>query len=243
MTNSLADGAQPPYGGYRKEQRGTQPSPGCPARKTSCVCVLLVSKGVIAMSSLRRGILARFSGTPSNARNRPLPATVERFDLGLQDDDSSSIRTVLPPYSHRAHRSERPASPAPTYVTFEEPAYPETATDTRTSQHEKGDPTLVINEFVVRLQEALKNPKNWRVQNNGERSFFWALRCAAGTADVLSDNITQIKRAAIEGSWKIEKFCAIFQGQKLGDLMCRPIQTQVANLPIFNLTADTRFPC
>ncbi len=192
--------------------------------------MLLLSEVVIAMSSLRRGILARFSGTPSNARNRPLPATVERFDLGLQDDDSSSIRTILPPYSHQAHHSGRPASPAPTYVTFEEPAYPaaETATDTRTSQHEKVDPTLVIDEFVVRLRAALKNPKNWRVQNNGERSFFWALRCAAGTADVLSDNTTQIKSAAIEDGWKIEKCCAIFQGQKLGDLMCRPIQTQVA---------------
>lgn len=193
------------------------------------------------MSSLRRGILARFSSAPSNAQNRPLPAIVDRFDLRLQDDDTSSIRTVLPPYSRNSYHSDRPASPAPTYVTVEEPAHPETAADTRTSQREKGDmnPRPVIDEFIVRLQEALKNPNSWRVQNNGERSFFWALRCAPSTADVLNDNLTEIKSAAVEGSWKIEKFCVIFQGQKLGDLMCRPIQTQVAGPAMFNF--DSRY--
>jgi hypothetical protein len=221
-----------------KGRRGTQPSAGLlvATRAASLCCWLLVSEDVTVMSSLRRGILARFSGTPSNTRNRPLPATVERFDLGLQDDDTSSIRTVLPPYSRNSHHTERPPSPAPTYATIDDPASPETAAETRTSQHEKGNmnPTPVINEFVVRLQDALKNPKSWRVQNNGDRVFFWALRCSPGTADVLNDHMTSIRNAAVKDSWKVEKFCVIFQGQKLGDLMCRPIQTQVANLPILH---------
>src|SRR5579859_735709 len=159
------------------------------------------------MSSLRRGIFARFSGTPSNARNRNLPATVDRFDVRLQDDDGASIRTVLPAYSRNSNHSDRPPSPAPTYVTVDESAGADYANDgTSHSDTTKVNPKPVIAKFILRLQEVLKSPKAWRVHNNGEKSFFWALRCAAGTADILNDHIAEIKSATVDSNWTVEKF-------------------------------------
>lgn len=194
------------------------------------------------MSSLRRGILARFSGTPSNARNRTLPPTVDRFDVRLQEDDNASIRTVLPAYSRNSVQSGRPPSPAPTYVTVDESAGSANSNE-GVSQSETGkvNPSRVIDQFIVRLQEVLKSPKTWRVHNNGERSFFWALRCAPGAADILNDNIEEIKSATVDSNWRVEKFCVIFQGQTLGNLLCRPIHTEVVRLFV-SLMVDIWIP-
>jgi hypothetical protein len=114
-------------------------------------------------------------------------------------------------------------------MTVDEHAAPGNASS-RTLHSETGkiNPVPVVDKFIARLQETVTNPNTWRVQNNGEKSFFWALRCAPGTADILNDNIAEIKNAAVESNWRIEKFCVIFQGQTLGDLLCRPIHTEVS---------------
>lgn len=73
----------------------------------------------------------------------------------------------------------------------------------------------------------LGNPKAWRRQPSGFKTFFWALRCAAGTADILSENINEIREKTIEGyGWNVHKFCFAFRGQQLGELACRPVRVE-----------------
>jgi hypothetical protein len=196
------------------------------------------------MSTARRGFLSRIGIRRSPA----LPPVVERFDLRISidnyvdDDDAASIRTLLPAYSPRSNRPQpmlpqqflcRPPSPTPTYYSVDEP---ETPPPEMTTHHHPNDvnhitevdPLSIVDDIVNRLQESLKNPRSWRVLGNGEKSFFWALRCAPGTADILNSNISEI-RSRIMGTqdWRMQKCCVIFRGQKLGDLWCRPIHTQV----------------
>lgn len=156
---------------------------------------------------------------------------VERFDLriSVRDDDAASINTVLPPYSRYADPMNRPPSPAPTYCTVDEPRSPGYQTIVHETRRNSAiDYQATIDEIVTRLRESLKNTKAWRRHNSGERSFFWALRCAPGSAGVLQDYINEIKdRVLIAHDWRVEKFCFIFKGQKLGDLLCRPIHTEV----------------
>jgi hypothetical protein len=86
----------------------------------------------------------------------------------------------------------------------------------------------LIDELVIRLRENLKNPNSWRLNKVGKRSFFWALKCSEGTADILSENMDEIKdRVLVDRDWTVEKFCLIFKGQKLEDLWCRPVVTEV----------------
>jgi hypothetical protein len=195
------------------------------------------------MSSLRRGLLSRFSNRDSNSRSRDLPPPVDRFDLRINGDDSASIRTVLPAYSRNSSIDpNRPPSPAPTYYTVDErqsTIRSSSTTPTSTSPTPNGKPAgpveqSAIDELVKRLRQSLNNPKSWRLNHDGRKSFFWALRCAPGTADLLHDNIDEIKARVFEKChWQVEKFCFIFKGQKLVDLWCRPIDTQVVYLKIY----------
>jgi hypothetical protein len=232
--------AQPPGG--RSQRNALKPSLRGLGHAAS---ICWTQKRWSIMSSLRRGILARFGGNSSNPRNRTLPTTVGRFDMRLhdQDDDSASIRTVLPPYSRNSSQTERPPSPAPSYMTVEGCAAPESMTShSLPPGTDKPNPRAVTDNFILRLQETVRNPRTWRIQNNGDQSFFWALRCAPGTADILNDHLSEIKSAAVESSWRIEKFSVVFEGQTLGDLLCRPIHTEVSHR-FESLTVDTWFPC
>ena len=209
------------------------------------------------MSTTRRGFLSRIGvrrthGLPPVVERFDIRISIDNDD----DDDAASIRTVLPAYSPRSNRPQpllpqqllyRPPSPTPTYYSVEEREpplaetithryprvdYPNNLVDHPNNQADHPindvDPQSVVDELVNRVRESLKNPKSWRQLGNGEKSFFWALRCVPGTADIINDNVNKI-RNRIMGThdWRVEKFCIIFRGQKLGDLWCRPIQTEV----------------
>jgi hypothetical protein len=178
------------------------------------------------MPTVRRGLLSRFGSHSSSPPSRDLPPTVNRFDLRITDNnDTASIRTVLPAYTRSTDSIQRPTSPTPTYYTIDESSSI-TPSDSHTVANSTSHRT--IDEFVNRLRESLKNPKSWRLHNNGQKSFFWALRCIPGTAELLNDNIQEIKdRAVTVNDWQIKIFCFIFKGQKLLDLWCRPILTEV----------------
>lgn len=209
------------------------------------------------MNTVRRGFLSRIG----IRRTHDLPTVVERFDLRISidnddDDDAASICTVLPAYSPRSNRPQpifpqqflyRPPSPTPTYYSVDErePLPVETTAhhhpnvvDSRTEVDERP----VIDELVTRLHESLKNPKSWRALGNGEKSFFWALRCAPGTADILNDNINEIRHRIMGAhDWRVEKFCVLFRGQRLGDLWCRPIHTEVGFILSFPLLISQKY--
>lgn len=173
------------------------------------------------MSSFSDSIRSRFS----RARSR-LPVVVDRFDVRIStDDDAASVRTLLPAYSRNTDASNRPPSPTPTYYTIDEQ---QSQSSGPSSSKAKSNPQPTIDEFVTRVSSSLNNPKAWRLHNNGERSFFWALRCIPGTADVLHEHVEQIRDELVGGhDWKVEKFCFIFRAQKFVDLWCRPIDIQV----------------
>ena len=179
------------------------------------------------MNSSRRGLFSRLGFR----HNRDPSPAVERFDLrtSAKEDYSPRISIVLPPYSRYEDPINRPPSPAPTYCTVDEPRSPTFRPIFPETRNEMDiDAQIAIDKIVNRLRESLKNSKAWRRHRNGERSFFWALRCAPGTADLLQDHMAEIRdRVLITRDWRIEKFCFIFKGQKLGDLFCSPIQTEV----------------
>jgi hypothetical protein len=180
--------------------------------------------------SLRRGFFSRLGVHASSARSRDLPTTIDSMNrMSLADDDASSIRTVLPAYPYGAEPQNRPPSPAPTYNTIDQPrlAHPvhpadPPKVDTRVRTQ------AAVEELVIRIRESFQNPKSWRLHNDGRKSFFWALRCVPGTADILHDSIHEIRERVVgKGNWRVEKFCFIFRGQKLVDLWCRPIDPAV----------------
>lgn len=196
------------------------------------------------MSTARRHFLSRI-GIRRTPACRP---GVEPFDLRISidnyvNDDTASIRTVLPAYSPRSNRPQpilpqqflyRPPSPTPTYYSVDEHEIPPAET-TITHRHPNNvnpiaqvDPLSVIDEIVNRIHQSFKNPQSWRSLGNGEKSFFWALRCTPGTGNILNDNINEIRNRIMGAhDWKVEKFCVIFKGQRLGDLWCRPVHTEV----------------
>ena len=204
------------------------------------------------MNSPRRGLLSRFG--IRSTRSRDLPTQFERFDLHISiDDDTASVHTILPAYSPRSNLPlspplnlplnlsfNRPPSPAPTYYTVDE-------RETTPTQIIKPHPNVIapstqinpqpiIDEIVNRLHESIKNPKSWRLHSNGKKSFFWALRCAPGTVDILNENVNEIRRRIMgTRDWKVEKFCLLYRGQKLGDLWCRPIRTDVMSVSLLQL--------
>jgi hypothetical protein len=179
------------------------------------------------MASLRRGLLSRFSST---SRSRDLPLTIDRMDRMSIADDSSSIRTVLPAYPYNSETQHRPPSPAPTYQTIDQIQSSHSVQPVVPPLPQKGiDKQAIIEELVNRVRDSLYNPKAWRLHNDGRKSFFWALRCVPGTADVLQDSIQEIRENVVGGrDWQVDKFCFIFKGQKLGDLWCRPIDPAVS---------------
>jgi hypothetical protein len=187
------------------------------------------------MSALRR-TLARFSST--NAKSA-LPRTVERFDLNTVEEDAA---TVLPPYSPCARQTTAEFTamqPPPSYFSTCErhaptdllpPPYPTSPSivDRRSKLEER---RRMIDDHVRRIRSVVENPAAWRDQGNGEKTFFWALRCPAGTADVLYAHTTEIRDRVLRGGdLRVEKFCFMFRGQKLVNLWCRPIQSEVSSL-------------
>lgn len=194
------------------------------------------------MNTARRDFLSRIG----IRRNPVFPPLVEPFDLRLSienyvDVDTVSIHTVLPAYSPRSNQPQpmlpqqflyRPPSRTPTYCTVDEHETP--SAETTTHHHSnvspiiRIDPLSVIDEIVNRIDHSFKNPRAWRALGSGEESFFWALRCLPGTGNILNNNLNEI-RNRIMGTrgWRVEKFCVIFRGQKLGDLWCRPLNTEV----------------
>jgi len=98
--------------------------------------------------------------------------------------------------------------------------------------HKSIDAQVTVDELVNRVRDSLYNPKSWRLQNDGRRSFFWALCCVPGTADILHDRIQEMREKVFgKRDWRVEKFCFIFKGQKLGDLWCRPIDSAKYGMP------------
>jgi hypothetical protein len=167
----------------------------------------------------------------------PPYSPTESFTLRVSlDDDAGNLDSELPPYTPRSCRPaqfplNRPPSPAPSYhsaVGETPPTSPLPMMTRFTDRQVANTPTAaeVVDEIITRLRENLKNPDQWRRVRTGELSFFWALRCNAGTADVILDQLEDIKNKVLDlGNWRVEKFCLIFKGQKLGDLLCRPIQS------------------
>jgi hypothetical protein len=182
------------------------------------------------MNSPRRGLLSRIGVRSSNRRYRDLPEYVDRFE---DDNDTASIDTALPAYSQYADEPyARPPSPAPTYNTVDirEVSHSEITTPQRYGPVHSAlpKPQAAIDDIVNRLNESIKNPKAWRVKKDGQMSFFWALRCTAGTGRLLNNYIEEIKTRTLKSNeWKVERFCFIYKGQQLGTLWCRPIHPEV----------------
>jgi hypothetical protein len=180
------------------------------------------------MPSLRRGLLSRLGVHVTPDRSGDLPIAIDRLSVG--DDDASSIRS-LPAYPYAADTPQRSASPAPTYTTIDQPpSFPVQSNQpvvpvTKPTQVEKQS---AINEFVNRIRDSVYNTKSWRLNNDGRKCFFWALRCAPGTADMLHDSTQEIRdKVCGKRDWQVEKFCFMFQGQRFADLWCRPIDPVV----------------
>jgi len=185
------------------------------------------------MSALRRNLYKRLAAVAP--LSRPLPSSLEYDDF----DDSASIRTVLPSYSQIADTPSRPCSPPPSYYSLHDavtrpvhtpPMRNNPTLNRRSAEHQ------IVDELVHRLRDIIKNPATWRAHENGQRSFFWALRCVPGTADVLYENTQEIKDRILGSSdFQVERFSFIFKGQRLVDLWCRPIQNDVYPLLNFAL--------
>jgi hypothetical protein len=189
------------------------------------------------MSPEPRSILARLG--VRSPHPRPQSALVEGYGLRIEDD-TASVNSALPAYSPRIKdRLTRAASPSPTYRTVDESEpSPSSATVTQPdigSQSAQINARAAVDGLVTRLNDTLNNPKSWRLLNSGEKSFFWALRCPPGAADIFNDNIREIQDRVFGGhDWRVEKFCFILKGQQLKDLWCRPIQSQVCLLHFLN---------
>jgi hypothetical protein len=201
-----------------------------------------------ASRSNRRGFLSRigitrnprydeFAGpySPRSPYSPPYsppisPSESFSFRLSVSEDGLED----LPPYSPRSAFPPQfvlnaPPSPAYQVVVGETPPTSPLPMMTRFTQPRVDNAPSrneVIDELVTRLRENLKNPRQWRPSPTGETSFFWALRCNAGTADVILEQLEHIKdKVVLSDDWRVEKFTLIFKGQKLQDLLCRPIQT------------------
>lgn len=189
----------------------------------------------INMSPQKRGFFSRLGFQ----NNGDLRSAVKQFDLytSARDDYSPRNSTILPPYSLYADLANRSPSPAPSYYTVDEPCSPTFRPIFPETRNEIAVHTqAAIDEMVNRLRESLKNSKAWRHHKNGERSFFWALPCAPGTADLLYKYVAEIRdRVLNTQDWRIEKFCFIFKGQKLGDFFCRPVHEDVNFLSIYKI--------
>jgi hypothetical protein len=128
--------------------------------------------------------------------------------------------------------------PAPAYsaiVDSEPPPYTPATVQSPTVRivSQRPERRTVVDDLLRRLGNVLQNRGAWRELGNGEKAFFWALRCEPGTADILYEHTTEIRDRILRESgqdFRIEKFCFMFRGQRLVDLWCRPIQTDVPSI-------------
>jgi hypothetical protein len=173
------------------------------------------------MASLRRTLYKRL------ATAAPPRCTGGSRTMNGEDVDD----TGLPSYSQVTGEQERPTTPPPSYYSLDEPVTRPVRTTPMfpsTQRRSQEAEQRIVDELVHRLRDIIKNPNTWRVHANGHLTFFWALRCYPGTADILYEHAQEI-RDRIVGSPNlvVEKFCFVFKGQRLVDLWCRPIQEEV----------------
>src|ERR1700737_961120 len=111
------------------------------------------------MSSLKkRGLLSRLGVHASIRRPRGSQSVVDRFGrLSIGDDDTASVNTVLPAYPFNSEGENRPASPAPTYNTIDQP---ESNNDTSIAKP-KINAREAVDELVGRIFDGLNPPKAW----------------------------------------------------------------------------------
>lgn len=173
------------------------------------------------MTSLRRALYKRL------ATAAPAPrCTGGRVERDPFEEEAAN---ALPSYSQV---TERPRTPPPSYYSLSDPVTRPVHTPPMFSsamlRRSVSNEQQIVDELVHRLRDIIKNPASWRSQENGQKTFFWALRCVPGTADVLFENAQEIKdRIVGSPNYQVEKFCFVFKGQKLVDLWCKPIQQEV----------------
>lgn len=193
------------------------------------------------MQSLRRLALISRRDNSSNTDycprhfGQPRVVTVESIHPRPCSEEFYNEDPPLPPYTPSTDPYfNRPPSPAPSYCTVDvRDSQPlrraQAAPPSPRSRKQQIESQTVVDQLVRRIDESLKKPNAWRTLSNGEKCFFWALRCDARAADIINENIDQIRnRVRLSPDWRVEKFCMLFKGQKLVDLWCRPIQTKVA---------------
>jgi len=187
------------------------------------------------ISTGRPGLLSRFSLRSHNTRSRRgLSAIADHFsNLHYPEDDSNddaaSVHSILPPYSPRSNLHYiRPSSPTPTYYSVDDSDSPCPTDDTPSQQPRLRSDRVIMDEYVTRISESLRNPRAWRRLGGGATSYFWAIRCAPGTGDILAENIEEI-RNRIFGScdYNVAQFSVILKGHKLVELWCRPFHSRV----------------
>jgi hypothetical protein len=195
------------------------------------------------MQSLRRLALIPRRDNSSNTDHcprhfgQPRVVNVERIRPHRCADEFYNEDPPLPPYTPSTDPYfNRPPSPAPSYCTVDVRDYQPlrraqaAPPSPRSRKQQYIEPQPLVDQLVRRISESLKKPMAWRTLSNGEKCFFWALRCDAGAADIISQNLEQIRnRVLLSPDMRVEKFCMLFKGQKLVDLWCRPIQTKVVN--------------
>lgn len=165
---------------------------------------------------------------------QPRTVCVERIRPRCNSIDVYSENSPPPPYTPSTNPFFNQAfPPPPSYSTVDhrtsQPMRPYAAPPSaRTREQPQINSQTTIDQIVRRIRESMRNPNSWRAVGDGQQCFFWALRCEPGAADILDENMDQIKNRVLLGAdWRVEKFCIMFKGQKLVDLWCRPVQTTV----------------
>ena len=187
------------------------------------------------MTSIRRPrFLSRLVLRSHNTRSRRcISAHVDHFSnlhcTEHDNDDAASVHSILPPYSPRSNLHYlRPSSPTPTYHSVDVSDSSSPTDDTPSQQPRLRSEQAIIDECVTRISESIVNPRAWRRLGGGTYSYFWALRCAPGTADILSENIDEIRNRILGSSeCTVAQFRVILKGQKLVELWCRPAHSKV----------------
>ena len=188
------------------------------------------------MQSLRRALISRRDSKVNTEHcprhyGQPHPIYVEHIRPRRSIDESYDGLPTLPPYSPPSDPDLlQTEAPPPAYCAVDDtPQVPSVVVPSaRTRRQSRVDPQPLLDQTVRRIRESMKNQKAWRTHNNGQRSFFWALRCGDTDADILQENLDYIRsRVLLGGAWRVEKFCMLFKGQRLVDLWCRPVQSRV----------------
>lgn len=182
------------------------------------------------MPSPGRKLLSRLSrhSTQSRTRRNAEPKLIDQFKVCIIDEER--IRSILPCYTLNTP-IQQTARGSTYYSIVDEPRPPVMVNTVvpviinRTPQY-----NIAVEEIINRLRESLMNPKSWRLHNKGSKSFFWAHRCVPEVADMLGDNVNEIKDRILRAQeWRVEKFCVLFKRKKLEDLWCHPIHIEVSS--------------